>query len=272
VGFERTSEAPERFALYGEPNAGKTYAAFMIAKRLQLTGSPAQMFYLDCDNAYFDMVDEFELDNVHHLPFDPDEFEEFEEAVAKAKADAQPKRGDWLVIDRGEPTWEAAQQAYSQAVRGTDIDEWRLQVRARQNKGGDKDKRGGLQGFEWADIKKMYRKPWMRIITSGCNVMGLYGAAKVGTDSGEFSTATKEEVEMYSTIGRRPAGGAGVREMVHAFRDVYFLRCVSLKREEFRITAAKARARKVKLENEPITDFSVQVLLKVNGWRMARNG
>lgn len=267
--FIRPGPAPERVALYGAPNAGKTFAAFSIVKRLQQSKSPARMFYLDCDNAYWDMVDEFpDLDNVIHLPFDLYEFSEFEDVVKKALDQCDPQRQDWIVVDRGEPTWEAVQDEYSQAVRGTDIDDWRLQVRARQAKGQDKDKRAGNTGFEWAEIKKMFRKPWTKLITSGCNVMTLFGETAAGSNQGDFATATKEEADMYSAIGKRPSGGAGVRELVHMYRDVLHLRCVSMKREEYKATAAKARARKIKLDNQPVKDISVDLLLKVCGWKM----
>lgn len=268
--FVRPGPAPERVALYGAPNAGKTYAAWSIAKRLQQTNSPARMYYLDCDNSYWDMVDEFpDLENIIHLPFDLYEFSEFEDSVKKALDQADPQRQDWIVVDRGEPTWEAVQDAYSTTVRGVEIDEWRLQVRKNQSRGQDKDKRAGNTGFEWAEIKKMFRKPWTKLITSGCNVMTLFGETSAGSSSGDFATATKEETDMYGAIGKRPAGGAGVRELTHMFRDVIYLRCVSLKKEEFRATAAKARARREKLDNQPVKDMSMEFLFKVAGWKIA---
>lgn len=268
--FVRTSIAPERVALFGSPNAGKSYAAFCIARRLQQSKSPAVIWYLDNDNGYFDLIDtEFpDLTNIQHLPHDAMEFEEFEMVVAKALSNANPKRGDWIVVDRGELIWEAAQDAYTTAVRGVDVDEWRMQVNANQLKGGDKDKRGGQTGFEWALIKKMHRKPWTKLITSGCNVLALYGEKKVGKADGDFATATQEQVDIYGSIGKMPAGGAGVQEIIHMYRDCFNLRCASLNREDYRITAAKARGREVKLENAKITDASIDILLKVCGWKM----
>lgn len=269
MAFIRTSVAPERIGLYGAPNAGKSYAAFSIAKRLQQTKSPSRMFYLDCDNAYYDMIDEFpDLDNVLHHPFNLYEFSEFEEVVKQVLKQVDPDRQDWIVVDRGEPTWEAVQDEYSQTVRGVEIDEWRLQVRANQRKGQDKDKRAGNTGFEWAEIKKMFRKPWTKLITSGCNMLVLFGETSAGSNQGDFATATKEEMDLFGAIGKKPAGGAGARELHHMFRDLIHLRCVSMKSEDYRATAAKARARKVKMDNQPLKDFSMEFLFKVAGWKI----
>lgn len=267
--FVRTSAAPERQFLYGSPGAGKTAAAFSIARKLAVTNSPARMHLVDTDNAYYDMIDEYPEAADVMVPIIVDQEEEgrewleLDEAIRKALKDADPNRGDWIVVDRIDPAWEWAQDLYVREVKARSIDDTRAEGRRKVASGEDKNLRAGLQGFEWGEVKTRFRKPITRLTVSGCNIIVTAGESKISS----YTDASGDTKEQFGGLPWAPAGGAGTKLLAHMFRDIFHLRCINLSKGEYVISTAKARARKRKLSNQKISDYSFDVLVKVCGWR-----
>lgn len=261
---------PERVFLFGSPGSGKSSAVFSLARKFATTNTPARIHLVDTDNAYYDMIDEYPEAERIVLPIFVDQGEEGEEwtelaeGMRRALKDADPQRGDWIVVDRVEPGWEWVQDNYSRESKNKAIDELRAEGRKKVESGQDKNLRAGMSGFEWGEVKTRFRKPFSRLITSGCNIIVTAGESKIS----EYTDPSGVAKEAFGGLPWRPAGGAGTLLLAHMFRDIIHLRCINLRQGNFTASAAKARARKVKLSNESVKSFEWTFLVKVAGWRV----
>lgn len=269
MGFVRKSAAPERLLLYGFPGAGKTNSVWTIGRMIAATDSPARIHLIDTDNSYFDMVDEYPDCEGIVLPLTVDqseegqEWNELDEAIRKALKDADSTRGDWIVVDRVDPSWEWVQDRYARVAMKASIDEVRAEGREKVASGRDKNLRAGLSGFAWGEVKTMFRKPFNRLVVSGCNIILTAGASKVSA----YTDASGEKSDQFGGLPWIAAGGAGSIQLVHMMRDAICLRCTDIRKGQYFASTAKARGRsaKMKLDNTPIQDFAEDVLVRW-GW------
>lgn len=269
--FQRTGQAPERIMLYGEPNSGKSTAIFNIARKLLSTGSPAKVHLIDTDNAFFDMIDEYPDCEQNVLPIFVDqgeeggEWDELKEGIARGLKDADAARGDWICVDRADPAWEWVQDSFSREVKQKNIDDLRAEGR---KQGADKNLRAGMSGFEWGEVKSRFRKPYSRLISSGCNVILTAGSTNISS----FTDPSGETSKMFGGLPWAPGGGAGSRLLAHMVRDIIHMRMMNASKGEFVMSAAKWRTRKKRVENEKVGDFSFTFLTRVANWRNTGNG
>lgn len=272
MAFVRTSAAPERIFIYGSPGAGKTNSIFSIGRKLASTNTPARIHLIDTDNAYYDMIDEYPEAEGVVLPIFVDqseeggEWNEMDDAIRKALKDADAARGDWIVVDRAEPSWEWVQDSYAREAKKASIDAVRAEGREKVASGKDKNLRAGLSGFEWGEVKTKFRKPFNRMVVSGCNIIITAGSTKIS----QYTDTTGEKSDQFGGLPWAPAGGAGSMLLAHMFRDAICLRCTDIRKGLYYASTGKARGRKpkAKMDNTPITDFAWDVLVKRFGWRV----
>lgn len=272
--FVRASAAPERMMLWGLAGSGKSSAAFSIARKFAATNTPARVHLIDTDNAFYDMIDEYPEAEGIVLPLFVDqseegqEWNELEDAINKALKDADATRGDWIVVDRAEPSWEWIQDHWARKAKKQSIDELRAEGRDKVASGKDKNLRAGMSGFEWGEVKTKFRKPYNRLMVSGCNIIITTGLTKIS----QYTDTTGEKSDAVGGLPWGPAGGAGSMLLLHMVRDGICLRCTNIKKGEYFASTAKGRGRTKRLDNTPIKDFCHDVLFKQWGWRVRGNG
>lgn len=270
MAFTRTSPAPERMFLYGSPGAGKTAAIFSIARMIAFTETPARIHLIDSDNAYFDMIDEFpEADGVV-LPIFIDqteegqEWNELTEAIDKALKDSDADRGDWICVDRVDPSWEWVQDNWARRAKKQTVDELRETGREKVESGKDKNLRAGMTGFEWGEVKTKFRKPFNKLMVSGRNIIITAGVTNIG----QYTDPTGAKADTYGGLPWGAAGGAGSLQLAHMVRDTICLRCTDSRKGVYLASTGKPRGRPVKarMENAVIKDFAEDVLVGRFGW------
>lgn len=265
--FVRTSLAPERIFLYASPGGGKTYATFCIARTIALMEDPARIFLVDTDNAFYDLIGEVpEAEGVIQPIFvdqseEGQEWNELVESIDKALKDSDPKRNDWIVVDRVDPAWEWVQDSYVRAAKKASIDE--VREKARDSKDGNL--RAGLTGFEWGETKTKFRKPFNKLMVSGRNIIITAGATSIS----QYTDSSGQKADTYGGLPWAAAGGAGSLQLAHIVRDTICLRCTDSRKGIYLASTGKPRGRPVstRMENVPIKDFAEDVLVARFGWK-----
>lgn len=247
----------ERILNFGPAGSGKSHAVLTIARRC-----PTSMFYvLDNDNAYprlldTDFVDVRARGNVQVQPV-----WEWDDSLAyfeKVSRGCRPD--DWVVFDIFGDTWKQVQDWYAMQVHGQDLGDYFLQVR----KGlADGEKTlGGFSGFtDWAVVNPQFNKLVKALLR--CNGH-LYCTAAI--DKMVVGDDTDAANRALYTNGYKPVGQ---KHIGHKFQTLLMSgKGRGSGGSNWTLTTVKDRGR-VEVDRMPWTDFAVEYLVNVAGWRVA---
>lgn len=240
----------ERLLCYGQEGAGKTRNWLDIAWWAQKTGSDAQFYALDTDNAVPMMLtsEKFAgLTNVHDvLVSDWDEF-----VAAKEEVTPKLRPHDWLVIDQVGWGWGWLQDKWTRMRYGATSAEHWASWAVKGAKGN------ALEGdTDWGQINRFWRDfsgPLMRL---QANLFCTAAAKKVGErDSAQIR-------KDYGRLGFRPEGQ---KDIGHLFHGILYAQPVGS--DEWVINTAKDRGDRKYLEGEVVKSFTRSYLMGVAGWK-----
>ena len=261
--------------LYGPMGVGKTRAAIDIARRLVGTGN--RMFVIDADNAWERMAPaeligtetftsgEVEtgdgpLELLHVRGWD-------QQARALTKSLEEMGRNDWLVIDSASWFWDDILKWYIKKVHGEDLPEFLIQHRLDQVKNEKKATQGqDATLVEWNFINPLWHRTVTEPLTfANGHVLVLAEAGELRTD-GRDSKAIKA---MFSGAGYKPRTQKGLG---FAMSTVLFLDKTAV--GDYKMLTVKdredSRGDRVVFDRDPWSDFMMDYLKGVAGWRMQR--
>lgn len=286
--------AREMILLWGADGSGKTFTYCNLAAWLRKTGSPAKVFVVNTDkplDMYAYSWDGF-YDNIVELSPHRSgivaEWGEYQAALDRAKAEIDPARDDWYVIDVGNSVWEQAKATFITEVKGEGVGEFYLQAAAFENKVrleaaqlglvGDPLKRflqekgvagpviGGSYGKDWDVINKVYREFMLPMYRLGAHVLILCHEKKYD----EKRSHAPEMAQMYERMGVEPAGQKGIAAAVHSQLRLQRAGVDKWVINTIRETSGPGRNRKY-LSNQVLDmdgHFVTNYLIPVAGWRL----
>ena len=252
-----STRVPERQLLYGAWGSGKTNAWFSIANHTE-----GNFYVVDTDLAvpefltgerYGHLEDRIEWQS-------PEDMAEAIEFLEWAVDKATPLE-DWIVVDRIDWAWEAAQEEFTDRIFGKDIDEHFMAFRKSWEQ--QKDKSGGagnpFEGFtDWPTIKKRHAR-FMKLLMKATK-KGVHWVVTAGEKEVDSKLDSQQIQREFGKIGFRPAGE---KTNSHIPRTV--IRMQGNRPETWRVTTAKDRERE-QLEGQGVGDFAIDYLLSVAGW------
>ena len=252
MSLQPRTNARERVLAIGGPGVGKSTGILHIARKI-----PTSQFYvLDTDFAFERMLtgdnEALHADNGGNVHVRvATEWADYTAAIPEYQQ--QMSRDDWLVIDMIGPAWDSVQEFYTDRVFGKDIDQFFLEARTSQKKGSAFDGRK-----DWGVINKLY-KSW---------VLGVIGKTPGHIYATTGITALSEDDDralrnLFGAYGVKPVGQ---KANAHMFHTVLLLSKGRV--GEWRMTTVKDRER-AEVENQPVTDFAIEYLLKIARWRPA---
>lgn len=249
----------ERILAYGQPGAGKSTTWVQIAEWYYKTKVAAKVWVVDTDICWEAMrPEDGHLDQIVEA-FPIYEWSDYKPAIQKIRENAKPD--DWFSIDRGDTVWDAAQEGWSQAVEGKDIDEFFLMHQQRgTNPGGD-------FGTNWVQIKRMYNGVIGLVQRFKGHVIVCASASEVREKKGQFGDDA-EVYNKYAKIGWKPNGQD---KLAHLFHTELFLADTP---SGYRMTTAKERKapsgghQRQYVKGKPVTpDFVMAYLIQEAGWK-----
>lgn len=247
----------ERILDMGSFGSGKTSAWLNIARWSADTGSPAQFYVLDTDNAleaFFEPGTQFaHLDyrqggNVHWTTaFEWPEYEVWIDDVA-----SKPGPDDWMIIDFVSTAWDAVQNYYVAEVFKQEVADFFMEFRRNQQAGNP------LDGWkDWQYINKLY-KGWMnKVLHKAGGHKFLTAQVKPVMESDDRALRA-----MFGGHGVRPAGQKELGYQVHSI-----LHAKTGRPGEWTIDTVKDRER-TPLVDHSISNFTVDYLVNVAGWQL----
>lgn len=243
---------PERILIYGQPGTGKSRAALTIARVMP---ADQTMYVVDTDySASYDrllwteFVDVAERGNVDVRVVDSDDWRATLATVQELSA--QAGKGDWLVLDSASPTWPALQGLFITLRHGDnflDVFDRKGQAAATQTTDAD---------INWQAVNAEYAKLYKALFLTKAHVLVTAEADVI-----DEKKAEQKIKQLYGTYGFKPKGQ---KNLGHSTHTVLF---AGRKRAgEFHLSTVKDRGRE-ELEQQEITDFARDYLLKVAKWR-----
>lgn len=187
------TQLKERILLYGGPGSGKTHAYLTIASLLQHYGHPGKMRIMESDLGSTQRMHALVFPHLANIEIAPcEEWEDYEKALERFRKASLPH--DWIVLDLSCRSWDAVQEAYSQAVYKKDLADHMLSER-QKHKGGAIDQAG------WGVIKSMYRA-FVRdlLLVPKCNVLMCATADQLSDTDNAITRST------FDWVGHKPAG------------------------------------------------------------------
>jgi hypothetical protein len=251
----------ERILAYGAPGAGKSSIWLAIAEWIYKSKSDSRVWVVDTDMAWDAMrPDDGHLDSIVEA-FPIYSYDEYRPAINKIKENASS--ADWFVIDRADVLWEAAQEGWSAAVEGKDIDEFFLMHQAQGTSPG------GDYGANWVQIKRMYRAMGVDLITRfRGHVLCVAAAEQAREKKGQFGDDA-DVFAKYSNIGYKPAGEKKLAHLFHT--EIYMVESPS----GYRMSTLKERrawsssGRDVMRGQKVTPDFVMAYLIGIAGWQLS---
>lgn len=244
----------ERVLIYGPAGSGKSDAAYSFA--LEVMNGGGTVYCVDNDFSY-------ERQAELNPPADasrfvlretfPDDWVGITSGIEEAVEHG--KRDDLLIVDSMSPTWQAAQEWYTDQVFGSTMDEFFLNAR-KEMKGNRVE---GFDGWkDWSVINKVYGRIY-RLITRFPGHVVL--TAELDNMMGSEDSETVGVFGPYRTKPR------GQKRLPHTVNTI-----VMLKKDRagsFKMTVVKDRGRErdEKIEDEEFTDFFRDYMVGVAGWR-----
>lgn len=249
----------ERLLLVGSWGSGKTTAYMKIAEWLHRTESPAQMFILDPDfKARLDP--NAQLPNIH-IYDDLEHWTDYKATIVKVRSEAQPGRGDWLVVDMMDKVWEAAQAGYVEQTFGVEVDDFYVAWRKSNVKDADEGKGGNPYdadwGKDWQAINRLYDGFVFNLTRFPGNV--LMTTSPVIVD--EKNERNREHLRMYGKFGVKPGGQ---KRLGHVAADCLLL---SQTANGWVYTQMRGTGRS-EFKAEKLNDFVMNYLCGKAGWAL----
>lgn len=254
--YSPTLNSRERILIMGGPGAGKSYSAYQVARRVLEAGHDVWAF----DNDFsFERMKELdppvlgEGATIVHYELQPDEWSELMSGLEYAieKAD----RDDLLIVDSMTPTWQAAQEFFTDQIFEKGIDEYFLD--ARKNLTGNKlDTYDGWK--DWSVINKIYGKLYRLLNRFPGHVILTAEAEPLGPD------ADKDLKALLGPVRVKPRGQKALAHRVNTV--VYVMQNRDGSRE---MRVAKDRGREIDVEGEPLDDFFRSYFVGRAGWMRA---
>ena len=254
--FHPQGNSREQILLIGSWGAGKSYAWLSTAKRIP----EAHFYILDTTFDAERMVEGESLTNVTitHV----DEWDEWIEASEKYRTIAT--RDDWLVVDLVSDLWGAAQRAYSDKAFGKPIDDWFLSAKAEAD-AKDTNVGGiiaGSHGENWGMINKMYQRAIMSILRFPGHILAVAPAEQVSEPNQQGKGG--DSIELRNLFNRFKLKPSGQKNLAFQFHTILLMREKS--KDNWIMDTVRDRNRE-RLTNTTVTDFSLNYLMKVAGWR-----
>jgi hypothetical protein len=255
------NNVPERILSYGTMGSGKSYALARIATRLP---PPASVYVIDNDGTWRRLLTspEFEhLTNVHVYPVDRTDFQGHVDRIADIATRVQPQ--DWVCVDLLTPTWDAVQGWYSDQVFHQSIEDYFIEVRSRKStgkQGGDDKTLAAFEGFmDWPVINKVYQGKFMvPLMSLPCHIYCTAEADKV-SETGKIQDS-RDTKALFGPYGAKPKGQ---KTTGHRFATVLLMTKDRI--GGWTMTTVKDIGRPI-LNNQPVSDFATDYLLKVARW------
>ena len=239
MGYHPKLNSRERVLLYGPAGAGKSYAAYSMAKQIE-----GHVFCIDNDYSMQrtmeldppDDVERFTIDEIFH-----DDWTQLIDALSYAVK--MGTRDDLLIIDSMTPTWQAVQEWYTDEIFGTSIDEFFLAAR-KDMKGGKSETFDGWK--DWSVINKVYGKLYRLIARFPGHVILT---AELDKLSGE------EDKDVTGIFGPYRTKPRGQKRLAHTVNTVAML--TKSRAGEFKLTIVKDRGREhhETMVDEEFSDF-----------------
>ena len=249
------SEGPrERILLMGGWGTGKSTAAVNIITMARKTQSDAVMYVVDTTyeaERNFDGIEGVKIGTV-------ESWKDYMATIKKFRQEA--RKQDWLVVDRMDVVWDAAQAGYSEEAFGKEIDEWFVQFR---KDGGAGHAFSGDYGTHWGTIKRMYGAFVTELMRWPGHVLVTAKAEHVMEPSRDGKGGDSQEIRgLYGKYGVRPGGE---KNLGFSFHTTLWLN--EPKRGEWQFTTIRDRNRE-QVSNKKMEGFVVSYLVQVAGWKL----
>ena len=270
-----TARAREKILVYGDWGSGKSYARNRLIGALRASGSDAKVFVIDTDDTRDRALDAYGDGFLEHVEWAyVNAWEDWLEAAERFAAKIGPD--DWLVIDRIDLAWAAAQDYYVRRVFGVDSAEFFLQFAAdleanpRFSKDGNRITEGsplaGAHGQRWDHIKRTYAqfvsnalfpRTTVKERTWGHpgHVLACAGEKDVNREKDDAQT-----VSAYGGFGKKPAGE---KNLPSQFHSVLWLSGVP---GDWRYSTGREREGREYVRGAGMGDFVLTYLVGVAGW------
>lgn len=259
----------ERILGFGDAGCGKTAAGLSIARQM-----PDSLFFaVDNDVSYsydrllsthFADVEEVGNVNVHTVT---DEWEDIIETMKKILRVNGDERDNWLLFDSATPTWQSAQDYFTNRVMGSDLADYFMRQRALFEVGdakGVKKTRSGpdeVQGFDgwkdWSVINKVYAEFYKLLKRWPGH---FYVTAEL------TKLTNREDKDVSDDFGGYAVKPKGQKRLPYvASTCVWFTKTKS----KFFYTTIKDRGREL-VEGEEFDDFALDYLMTQAGWKLEK--
>lgn len=253
----------ERILMCGSPKVGKSTCWLSLAEWMEKTGSQNKIFAVDSDRAWEIMGPlDGSLDKRVQVT-EVDSWSEWRDAVANARAQANPDGGDWLVIDMINRLWTASQTGFFEFAYDEDSTELFMKAK-KQNMS-----LAGEYGQNWAVINKMYNDVMSKLQSFPGHVLALTPAAEVRVpDSRGKGGDAAQILDLFGNVGFKPEGQ---KDLGYQFHSLLLLQ--RKPNGERVITTIEERKRpnneaRVYLAGEPMSDWVLTYLVKNAHWRL----
>lgn len=248
---------PERILVFGPAGSAKSTGWLNIAKFCALSGSNAQFYVLNTDDAIPRMMINYPSiqDRVHLTQgYDWPDFVTFGKNVAKL---ARPH--DWVVVDFIGDAWPAVTEDFVQQVHGKDVGDYFLWQRKADEKALDgwKDYGGVINPRYFGWIKPLVFK----------GRYNLYATAKGDALSSDKKPTESSAVRnLFLPYGVKPVGQ---KELPFQFHTVLLAGKTQMagKPAQYTLTTVKDRERS-ELVGQVVSNFAIDYLINVAGWQM----
>ncbi len=157
MSLHATTPRKERLLAFGRSNSGRSSTYLNIADWAARTNADTHIYLALTDRSWdamrFDEIDPYvtvtDLERGDYMAW----VDWAKTTVDKVRAD------DWLVVDRIDEAWEAAQEFYWDRLTGGDMlaDVYFRNQQAMKSKGAEGEYMAGDHGANWGLIKKYYR-------------------------------------------------------------------------------------------------------------------
>lgn len=241
----------ERILAIGQPGTGKTFAWVNVAKTMEQTKAEGKMYIIDSDDTTERMLDTEAKDFADRIEYEVvNEWPDYVAALNKFMEVMGPN--DWLVVDMMSPAWDAVQEYYVEQVFDQGIDEFFLEARKANRKGG------ALEGWkDYSVINRMYRTWVNRVLQVPGHLFATSPVDAIRADSEDKATSA-----LFGPYGVKPRGQ---KHTGHIFHTVLWFQ--SARKDQFTMTTVKDRGREY-WTGDPLNNFGMSYLVKTAGWKV----
>lgn len=255
------SRSRERILLMGPWNSGKTYTYCSIAAWARRTGSEAQFYIIDTDNAVDRVGEEFGAEFYNNVEIQVT----IDWNVMRTALDSyieKGKRDDFLIVDMVDKVWDRVQDHFIEEVWGKNADAFMLEYR-KTSAGNPLNEEGGW-GINWQVINKLYyrfmndmiqRWPGHVVCCTPAEQVKMPDQRGKGGDDADI-------IRQYGKFGIKPSGQ---KKLGHYFHTII---ATSESNDGWVITSIKDRGGRERLLRFPVSDFTMDYLVKVAGWEL----